>query len=133
MIDHIGVAVSDYERSKAFYARVLAPLGYALVHEVTAAMTGSGGSHAGFGLERRPQFWIQTGDVVRGTLHVAFAANTRAQVDAFHLAALGAGATDHGAPGLRPHYHPIITARSCSIPTGTTSKPCATRRSRPQT
>ena len=105
MIDHIGLAVSDYERSKAFYARALTPLGYGLVYEVTPAMTGGGESHAGFGLERRPQFWIQTGTPVRGKLHVCFAANTRAQVDAFHLAALAAGATENGPPGLRPQYH----------------------------
>jgi catechol 2,3-dioxygenase-like lactoylglutathione lyase family enzyme len=105
VLDHIGIAVADFERSKAFYARVLAPLGYGLVMEVTPEMTGGTDAHAGFGLERRPQFWIGTGDVVRGKLHVCFAANTRAQVDAFHRAALGAGASDNGAPGLRPHYH----------------------------
>ena len=105
MLDHIGIAVVDFERSKAFYQRVLAPLGYGLVMEVTPAMTGGPDAHAGFGLERRPQFWIGTGTPTRGKLHVCFMANTRAQVDAFHLAALGAGATDNGPPGLRPHYH----------------------------
>jgi catechol 2,3-dioxygenase-like lactoylglutathione lyase family enzyme len=105
MLDHLGIRVADYERSKAFYARVLATLGYGLVMEVTPEMTGGSDSHAGFGLERRPQFWIGTGAPVSGPVHVCFAANTRAQVDAFHLAALGAGATDNGKPGLRPHYH----------------------------
>jgi catechol 2,3-dioxygenase-like lactoylglutathione lyase family enzyme len=105
MLDHIGIAVADYDRSKAFYARVLAPLGYALVHEVTAAMTGGKDSYAGFGLERRPQFWIQTGPPVQGKLHVCFEANTRSQVVAFHTAALAAGGTENGPPGLRPHYH----------------------------
>ena len=105
MLDHMGIAVADYERSKAFYLRVLAPLGYGLVYEVTPAMTGGKDSFAGFGLERRPQFWIQTGEATRGTLHVCFAANTRAQVDAFHLAAMSAGASDNGPPGLRPRYH----------------------------
>jgi catechol 2,3-dioxygenase-like lactoylglutathione lyase family enzyme len=105
MIDHIGLAVADYERSKAFYSRVLGTLGYGLVTEVTPAMTGGSDSHCGFGLNRRPQFWIGTGEPVRGKLHVCFAANTRAQVKAFHTAALAAGASDNGAPGLRPHYH----------------------------
>ena len=105
MLDHIGIAVADFERSKAFYARVLAPLGYGLVMEVTPAMTGGTDAHAGFGLERRPQFWIGTGGAPGGPVHVCFAANTRAQVDAFHLAALGAGAVDNGKPGLRPIYH----------------------------
>jgi catechol 2,3-dioxygenase-like lactoylglutathione lyase family enzyme len=105
MLDHIGIAVADYDRSKAFYSRVLAPLGYGLVTEATPAMTGGTDSHAGFGLARRPQFWIRTGEVVRGKLHVCFEANTRAQVDAFHAAALGAGGIENGPPGLRPHYH----------------------------
>jgi catechol 2,3-dioxygenase-like lactoylglutathione lyase family enzyme len=105
MIDHIGFPVSDYARSKAFYEHALLPLGYTMVYEVTPAMTGSNESHAGFGLPRRPQFWISTGEPLRGRLHVSFAANTRAQVDAFHVAALAAGGRDNGAPGLRPQYH----------------------------
>jgi catechol 2,3-dioxygenase-like lactoylglutathione lyase family enzyme len=105
VLDHIGFPVSDYERSKAFYARVLAPLGYGLVMEVTPEMIGGDVSHAGFGLQSRPQFWISSGEPLRGRLHVCFSANTRAQVDAFHLAALGAGGQDNGKPGLRPHYH----------------------------
>ena len=55
----------------------------------------------------RPYFWIgDSGDVLRGNLHVAFAAKTRAQVDAFYKAALAAGARDNGAPALHPEYHP---------------------------
>jgi catechol 2,3-dioxygenase-like lactoylglutathione lyase family enzyme len=105
MIDHLGFPVSDYARSKAFYEHVLMPLGYGLVFEVTPEMTGGSDSHAGFGLPRRPQFWISTGEPLRGRLHVSFAANTRGQVNAFHVAALAAGAHDNGAPGLRPQYH----------------------------
>ncbi|KFN41070.1 VOC family protein [Arenimonas oryziterrae] len=105
MIDHIGFPVSDYARSKAFYNHVLAPLGYGLVLEVTPEMTGSQDSHAGFGLRSRPQFWISSGDALRGRMHICFQANTRAQVNAFHVAALAAGGSDNGAPGLRPHYH----------------------------
>jgi catechol 2,3-dioxygenase-like lactoylglutathione lyase family enzyme len=105
MLDHIGLPVADYARSKRFYEHVLATLGYGLVMEVTPAMTGGDESHAGFGLPRRPQFWISSGEALRGRLHVCFEANTRAQVRAFHVAALAAGARDNGAPGLRPHYH----------------------------
>ncbi|MGH8029655.1 MAG: VOC family protein [Arenimonas sp.] len=105
MLDHIGIAIADFERSKAFYLRALAPLGYGLVMEVTPEMTGGSDAHAGFGLERRPQFWIGTGEPVRGKLHVCFMANTREQVRAFHVAALAAGASNNGAPGLRAHYH----------------------------
>jgi catechol 2,3-dioxygenase-like lactoylglutathione lyase family enzyme len=103
MLDHIGFPVSDFARSKAFYAQVLAPLGYRLVMEVSLSEDGADG-YAGFGLER-PQFWIGTGKPLQGRLHVAFAAKTRADVCAFHEAALAAGGSDNGAPGLRPHYH----------------------------
>jgi len=103
MLDHIGFPVIDFARSKAFYAQVLAPLGYRLVMEVSLSEDGADG-YAAFGLER-PQFWIGTGKPLQGRLHVAFAAKTRADVCAFYQAALAAGATDNGAPGLRPHYH----------------------------
>ena len=106
MIDHVGFKVSDYAASKAFYGRVLAPLGYGLVMEVTPEMTGGDSHHAGFGANGKPDFWIGTGpSVTRDGLHVALVARSRADVDAFHAAALAAGARDNGAPGLRPIYH----------------------------
>lgn len=105
MLDHVGFPVKDFERSKAFYLAVLAPLGYGLTLEVTPEMTGGTDRHAGFGPPGRPQFWIGTGSGLQGRLHVAFAATTRANVDAFYQAALAAGATDNGAPGVRPQYH----------------------------
>lgn len=105
MFDHIGFAVSDFARSRAFYERVLAPLGFAAVMDVTKEQSG-GYEGTGFGPPGRPQFWIGTGDDHEGHVHVAFAAESRAAVDAFHAAALAAGGTDNGAPGLRLHYHP---------------------------
>ncbi len=105
MIDHTGFAVSDYERSKAFYAAALEPLAIALIMEVTAEQTGHG-AHAGFGAEGVPFFWIGEGEAPKSAIHIAFTARSRAEVDAFHRAALAAGATDNGPPGLRPHYHP---------------------------
>lgn len=104
MIDHLGFPVTDFQRSKAFYQAALAPLGYRIVMEVTPDQTG-GSAHAGFGDDRKPYFWIGTGTPLKGALHVAFAAKTRGDVDAFYRAALAAGARDNGAPGLRPHYH----------------------------
>ena len=104
MLDHVGVAVSDYDRAKAFYQQALAPLGIALLFEVTAEQTGAE-AHAGFGAAGRPFFWIGTGARPTQSIHVAFAAPDRATVAAFHAAALAAGGTDNGAPGLRPHYH----------------------------
>ncbi len=102
MLDHVGFAVTDMRRSKAFYERALAPLGIGLVMEVTAEESG-GEAHAGFGAEDKPFFWIGTGRALEGRLHVAFTAASR---DAFHKAAIAAGGADNGAPGLRPHYHP---------------------------
>jgi catechol 2,3-dioxygenase-like lactoylglutathione lyase family enzyme len=103
MFDHIGFAVTDLARSKAFYHRALAPLGISILREATAEQTG-GNAHVAFGAGR-PFFWIGTGRPLTGRLHVAFAADDRASVDAFHRAALAAGGTDNGPPGLRPHYH----------------------------
>ena len=101
MIDHIGFAVADYPRSKAFYERALAPLGFTLLMEFSEAAAGFGTAGGG-----RPSFFLEAqGKPVSGRLHVAFAAETRAQVDAFHAAAIEAGGTDNGAPGLR-WYHP---------------------------
>lgn len=105
MIDHTGVAVSDFERSKAFYQRALAAIGYGLLMELPASVTGSA-DVAGFGEPPKPDFWIHGGAPNQPPIHVAFRAVSRAQVDAFHQAALAAGGTDNGAPGLRPHYHP---------------------------
>jgi catechol 2,3-dioxygenase-like lactoylglutathione lyase family enzyme len=104
MLDHVGLEVSDYERSKAFYAAALAPLGVALLMEFAE-------SAAGFGSETKigpkPYFWIHArGRQVVSGAHVAFVAADREAVDAFHAAALAAGAEDNGAPGPRPIYHP---------------------------
>ena len=105
MIDHIGVPVSDYRASKAFYEKVLATIGASLIMEPSPAQTGHGGGAAGFGRDGKPDFWIGVGKIGTHT-HVAFTTDSRAEVDAFHRAGLAAGARDNGAPGLRPHYHP---------------------------
>ena len=104
MIDHMGFPVSDYARSKAFYEKALAPLGYVLVMEVQENAFGA--KAAGFGIAGKPDFWIGGEGGLNKELHVAIAAKDRAAVDAFHKAALAAGATDNGAPGIRAHYHP---------------------------
>lgn len=98
ILDHIGLAVRDYEKSKAFYGRALAPLGIALISEAHG--------WAGFGADGHPQFWLGSGDVPQQPMHIAFAAGSRAQVDAFYVAALRAGAKDNGGPGVRAIYHP---------------------------
>jgi catechol 2,3-dioxygenase-like lactoylglutathione lyase family enzyme len=97
MIDHVGVEVGDYERSKAFYAAALRPLGYELVMEPDATV-------GGFAAQGKPDFWIEGGTPGGGT-HIAFESRERATVHAFHEAGLEAGGKDNGPPGLRPHYH----------------------------
>jgi catechol 2,3-dioxygenase-like lactoylglutathione lyase family enzyme len=112
MIDHMGMAMSDLARATEFYAKALAPLGYGIVMQVSAAETGHGGA-VGFGppgkeadfQSGKPSFWIADGEPLAGHVHVAFVAPSRAAVDAFYRAALAAGGKDNGAPGLRPHYH----------------------------
>lgn len=106
MIDHIGLTVTDLAASRDFYLAALAPLGISLQMEVSAEMTGGHGAHLGLGRDGQPFFWIGTGAASATGIHVAFATEDRAQVDAFHAAALSARARDNGAPGLRPDYHP---------------------------
>jgi catechol 2,3-dioxygenase-like lactoylglutathione lyase family enzyme len=101
MIDHVILGVDEFEASKEFYERALAPLGMGVV----MAMPGG----VGFGAEGKPSFWIADREP-SGPVHVAFASPDRASVDAFHAAALAAGGRDHGKPGLRPHYHPTYYA-----------------------
>jgi catechol 2,3-dioxygenase-like lactoylglutathione lyase family enzyme len=113
MLDHVSLRVADYDRSKRFYAAALAPLGYTLAMESA--------SGAGFRRGFIPDFWIKQGEPMSlgagavslepagcggPAVHVAFAGDNRTAVDAFHRAALAAGARDNGAPGLRSNYHP---------------------------
>ncbi|HEX5912009.1 MAG TPA: VOC family protein [Rubrobacter sp.] len=110
MLDHVLIRVSDFEQSKRFYAEALSPLGYELLMEPSV-------SAAGFGRQGKPEFWISQGD--RGQpVHIAFAADDRARVDAFHEEALAAGGRNNGGPGLRPKYHPSYYAAFVFDPDG---------------
>jgi len=105
MIDHLGINVADFDASKAFYDKAMAPLGALLLHMVPSEYTG-GAKVGGYGRDR-PVFWLSDQAAEqKSTQHVAFTARSRAEVDAFHAAALAAGGKDNGGPGLRPHYHP---------------------------
>ena len=98
MLDHLGFGVSNYDASKQFWLKALAPLGAAAVME---------GEHGlGIGIGGKPALWIFQSNDRPAPLHLAFTASDRAQVDAFHRAALAAGGRDNGAPGIRAHYHP---------------------------
>ena len=104
MIDHVSVGVADLGRSGVFYNAVLEPLGYVRLFDHARALAyGVPGARdeafailaAGAGAKAAGHAW-----------HVAFKAPSRHAVDAFHSIALRHGATDEGAPGLRPDYGP---------------------------
>jgi catechol 2,3-dioxygenase-like lactoylglutathione lyase family enzyme len=102
MLDHIGLNVSDYASARDFYTAALAPLGLHLAMEPAPNVGGFSGGDP----QRGFPLWIyqREGDPTTG--HVALTAPDRATVDAFHAAALAAGAADNGAPGVREIYHP---------------------------
>jgi len=100
MFDHVVFGVSDYAASKAFFLKALEPLGVTVVSEGVptygAELCRPGG---------KTSLCIRQSDEKPAHLHIAFTAENRGQVDAFHRAALEAGGRDNGAPGLRPRYH----------------------------
>lgn len=114
MFDHISIGVRDIRRTKAFYDAALKPLGYECLSEGEASL-GYGGKAVGL--------WISASsspvpaDPASG-LHVCFDAPSRKAVDAFHAAAVKAGATDNGAPGLRGDYGPNYYAAFVVDPDG---------------
>lgn len=100
ILSHVSVGTNDFDRAVAFYDAVLAAVGARRVMEHPGAVA--------YGREY-PEFWVQTPIDGRGAAagngtHFGFFAASREQVDAFHAAALAAGASDDGAPGPRPHY-----------------------------
>jgi len=127
MLDHIGISVTDYEKSKAFYRKALKPLGYELLKEVPKEQTGGVGA-CGFGVPPVHDFWIDGTGRIAPRLHVCFRARSRAAVDEFHKAATAAGGLDNGGPGLRPQYHPNYYGAFVLDPDGYKSRPFATSR-----
>ncbi len=115
MIDHLGLDVSDLDRSRRFYEAALAPLGLTVVAEVSNE---AGGRVVMFGADGVPEFVIAEDRAPGAGTHVAFRAKTREQVDAFHAAALAAGGVDNGAPGLRHRYGPGYYAAFVLDPDG---------------
>lgn len=104
ILDHIEFAVSDSSISLEFYKAALQPLGVAVVislgpHHTTSA------SRFGLGADGYPRLWIHDGKKSDASIHVAFSAENRSQVDAFWEAAVNAGGVDNGPPGVRTRYH----------------------------
>lgn len=103
MIAHVGITVSDIEKSKKFYTAALKPIGYEMIREYGVTPTRPAAS-AGFGEPPRADLWIYQGTPRDTTTHIAFQVNKRALVDAFYQAAMAAGGRDNGEPGPRPQY-----------------------------
>jgi catechol 2,3-dioxygenase-like lactoylglutathione lyase family enzyme len=104
VVDHVGLRVTDFARARNFYTAALGTLRIKLLADFEAG----GKRHAGYGApeDEHATFWIDEGKQFRGEAHVAFKANSRAEVEAFYSAALSNGGRDNGPPGLRPEYHP---------------------------
>lgn len=115
MLDHIGITVTNFDKSFEFYNKILPAIGITHYMTITPEITKNGTSHAGFGKKCRmflvlkifkPFFWFGSGATAPVTrAHVAFTVDNRRMVDEFYRVALAAGGKDNGAPGLRPHYH----------------------------
>ena len=99
MIDHVGIRVSDFARSRAFYESALKPLGYTMV------FSNDREQYAGFAGPDRERIWIGRGEPQSG-VHIAILAPDRATVGRFREAAINAGGRDNGAAGLRSQYSP---------------------------
>lgn len=98
MFDHVKFGVSNFAVSKAFYLRALAPLGITQVTDwppngVELSQPDGVASLCLYETHEKPAH-----------LHLAFVAESREQVQAFHQAALEAGGRDNGGPGIRPQY-----------------------------
>jgi len=115
MIDHVSLAVRDLKKAEAFYAALLAPLGMTKLREWPDAAIGFG--------RKYPDFWIncrQAMDRVADDsgVHICLRALDTTAVDAFYAAALKAGGTSDGAPGLRAKYHDNYYAAFIRDPDG---------------
>ena len=110
MFDHVVFGVTDYAASRAFYLRALEPLGVVIVQEGPLGLEMSSDNETSLCI-------FQTAEKP-ARLHLAFRAKERGQVDAFHRAALAAGAADNGGPGLRPKYHANYYAAFVIAPDG---------------
>jgi len=125
MIDHIDFAVADLPTSRAFYCRVLAPLGIVPILDIER---GDGHEGTGFGRDSSPQFWIGGGSSIVGRFHVAFEAESRSAVDMFYEEAIEAGGTSKGEPGPRPRYGDHYYAAFVLDPDGHTIEAVCRRR-----
>lgn len=118
VLDHIEFAVADAEQSRRFYEGALRPLGMTVVVRVGPERSRTGGTRYGLGRGGYPRIWFHDGEAPSTPIHLALATNDRDGVNAFHRAALAAGGTDNGAPGIRKRYHPNYYAAFVLDPDG---------------
>lgn len=118
VLDHIEFGVADAERSRRFYEEALRPFGMTVILRVGPDRTRTGGTRYGLGRDGYPRIWFHDGEPPGSPMHLAFAAADRRVVDAFYKAALAAGGTDNGAPGVRERYHPDYYASFVLDPDG---------------
>jgi catechol 2,3-dioxygenase-like lactoylglutathione lyase family enzyme len=110
MFDHVSLSVTDPARSRAFYSKALAPLGFKVISQDQGGF--------GIGAEDGSALWVSGGSAQKPIAHMAFRTKDRKQVDAFHRAALAAGGKDNGKPGLRENYAPTYYAAFVLDPDG---------------
>ena len=121
MLDHVILSVADVGRSVHFYERALAPLGMRHVVDYDGRDGPPGHPDLkGFGRSGRVVFWLRRGDAAASAVRLGFVASSDAEVDAFHVEALAAGATDDGPPGPRVYYDPRYYAATVLDPDGYT-------------
>jgi len=118
MLDHTGINVSDMVKSRAFYTAALAPLGYSIREDFGEAAGFGVAEGYGKALDPGGDFWISAGPLNTPRPHFAFSAQSRAVVDAFFAAAIAAGGTSNGGPGVRTIYHPDYYAAFVLDPDG---------------
>ena len=110
MLDHIGLRTTQFEVMVSFYEAVLSPLGYTKLFAWDGA--------AGFGKDGSASLWVGKSQTKPTGIHLAVSSPNHAAVNAFHAAALSAGAKDNGKPGLRTDYHPNYYAGFVFDPDG---------------
>ncbi len=118
MIDHISLGVSDLKKSRDFYLNALKPLGYDIIYDIEdVANWGMNISGCSIGENDQTRLWLE-GDATAHKTHLAFVGKDRDVVNAFYEAAMQAGGTDNGAPGIREQYSPVYYAAFVLDPDG---------------
>ncbi|MEO6298741.1 MAG: VOC family protein [Paracoccaceae bacterium] len=119
MLDHVFITVTDLTRSIAFYEAAFSPLGIVHAHDFDGKDGPEGHPDLkGFGKNGRIFFWLRAGQADAHAAHIGIIADSEAQVNAFHAAAMTAGATDNGKPGARLYYDPRYYAANVFDPDG---------------